>query len=311
MQFNCREDIIQMTPLWKGERLPDGRPHVPASVLDRLRRMTVEEVWNVGWVNNYNYQFERDLRSTHDATVPLIGRAVTATFAPIREDLELAMKRQAKAQGMTNDYNQWLVDNLIEDDVIVADMFDKIKEGTLVGGNLSTAISNKTKRGGAVVWGGIRDLAQIQGIEGINIFYRGIDPTPLREYVMIGYNTPTRIGHAICLPGDIVYGCKSGVYFIPAHLAEEVVDDAERVHVKDMFGFQRVREGRYNAAIVDSFPWSMEMFEDFLEWFKTDEKAKPYQHLDWTKDLEETKAGVSRTHLRYIQGSVMKSVKDV
>ena len=94
-------------------------------------------------------------------------------------------------------------------------------------------------------------------------------------------------------------------------LSEEVVDDAERVHVKDMFGFQRVREGRYNAAIVDSFPWSMEMFEDFLEWFKTDEKAKPYQHLDWTKDLEETKAGVSRTHLRYIQGSVMKSVKDV
>ena len=142
MQFNCREDIIQMTPLWKGERLPDGRPHVPTSVLDRLRSMTVEEVWNVGWVNNYNYQFERDLRSTHDATVPLIGRAVTATFAPIREDLELAMKRQAKAQGMTNDYNQWLVDNLIEDDVIVADMFDKIKEGTLVGGNLSTAISS-------------------------------------------------------------------------------------------------------------------------------------------------------------------------
>ena len=61
-----------------------------------------------------------------------------------------------------------------------------------------------------------------------------------------GYNTPCRIGHAICLPGDVVYGCQSGVYFIPAHLAEEVVNDAERVHVKDMFGFQRVREGRYN-----------------------------------------------------------------
>jgi regulator of RNase E activity RraA len=37
-----------------------------------------------------------------------------------------------------------------------------------------------------------------------------------------GYNTPCRIGHAICLPGDVVYGCQSGVYFIPAHLAETV-----------------------------------------------------------------------------------------
>lgn len=132
------------------------------------------------------------------------------------------MKRQAKEQGMIQSYNQWVVDNLIEDDVIVADMYDKIKEGTLLGGNLSTAIASKTKRGGAVVWGGIRDLAQIQGIQGINLFYRAIDPMPLREYVMVGYNTPCRIGHAICLPGDVVYGCQSGVYFIPAHLAETV-----------------------------------------------------------------------------------------
>lgn len=29
---------------------------------------------------------------------------------------------------------------------------------------------------------------------------------------------------AICLPGDVVYGCSSGVLFIPPHLVEEVVD---------------------------------------------------------------------------------------
>ena len=89
------------------------------------------------------------------------------------------------------------------------------------------------------------------------------------------------------------------------------MNDAERVHVKDMFGFQRVREGKYNAAIVDSFPWSMEMFEDFMEWFKTDEQAKPYQHLDWSQDLAETIAGVSAEHERYIQGSQMKDISEV
>lgn len=28
MQFNSREDIIAITPEWKGERFPDGRPNV-------------------------------------------------------------------------------------------------------------------------------------------------------------------------------------------------------------------------------------------------------------------------------------------
>ena len=56
-------------------------------------------------------------------------------------------------------------------------MFDKIFQGTYVGGNLSTAIKTRTKRGGAVIWGGIRDLEQIVKIEGINVYYRGIDPT--------------------------------------------------------------------------------------------------------------------------------------
>ena len=31
MHFNDRESIIALTPLWKGERLPDGRPKVEES----------------------------------------------------------------------------------------------------------------------------------------------------------------------------------------------------------------------------------------------------------------------------------------
>ena len=47
MQFNSREDIIQMTPLWNGDRFPDGRPRVADSVLERLRNMSIEEVWRL------------------------------------------------------------------------------------------------------------------------------------------------------------------------------------------------------------------------------------------------------------------------
>ena len=36
MFFNDRETIIRLTPEWTGERLPDGRPKVPADVLRRM-----------------------------------------------------------------------------------------------------------------------------------------------------------------------------------------------------------------------------------------------------------------------------------
>ena len=39
MKFNDREDIIQLTPLWEGERFPDGRPRVSDDILRRMARV--------------------------------------------------------------------------------------------------------------------------------------------------------------------------------------------------------------------------------------------------------------------------------
>ena len=48
MKFDNREDILQITPLWKGERFPDGRPKVPDDILQRMRNITLEEAWGIG-----------------------------------------------------------------------------------------------------------------------------------------------------------------------------------------------------------------------------------------------------------------------
>ena len=45
MHFNDREEIIALTPLWKGERFPDGRPKVENKYLKALKTLTLEEVW--------------------------------------------------------------------------------------------------------------------------------------------------------------------------------------------------------------------------------------------------------------------------
>ena len=55
MRFDNREDIIQLTPLWEGERFPNGRPKVPADILRRMRNITLEEAWGHLWGAGYKY----------------------------------------------------------------------------------------------------------------------------------------------------------------------------------------------------------------------------------------------------------------
>ena len=103
---------------------------------------------------------------------------------------------------------------------------------------------------------------------------------------MVGMNTPTRIGRAICLPGDVVLGTPAGVIFIPPHLAELVVVQAEKSQVRDIFGFVRLREGTYTTAQIDS-TWPIQLWNDFLNWFTNDDAAKEYRHLNWDEEVAE------------------------
>ena len=287
MFFNTPEEIIKMTPQWTGERLEDGRPKVPASVLERMRHLTLEEVWGTAYSQGWEFQAEGHLYHTHPTENGhrLVGRAVTCVCVPLRMDLHEVATAESREFGFKGGYNKSAVDRLVEDDVMVVDLFDKVTYGTFFGGNLSTAIKNKTKRGGAVVWGGIRDLDQIKEIEGIQIYYRGTHPTPIRDYVMTGYNAPCRIGEACCMPGDVVFGSNEGVVFVPAHMAEKVADKAEKSHLRDDFGFERLAQGVYTATQIDG-GWTAEMWDDFMNWFKTSEKAANFQYLDWAEDLE-------------------------
>jgi regulator of RNase E activity RraA len=289
MRFDNREEIIRLTPLWQGERFPNGRPKVPDEILRRIRKITLEEAWGPLWSRDYRFQFEGDFKIIHPDQI-MVGRAVTAVMVPKRPDLhDTLLKYGHEQEGRRGFFNQWVIDTLEEDDVVVVDMFDKVQLGTYVGGNLATAISARTKRGGAVIWGGIRDHQQVVKIDNINVYYRGSDPTPIADVTMVGMNVPARIGKAVCLPGDVVLGTQAGVIFIPPHLAEQTVTQAEKSQVRDIFGFIRLREGKYTTAQIDSI-WPLSMWEDFVNWFKRDPAAKEYRHLNWDKELEEARS---------------------
>ena len=296
MQFATREEILEMTPLWTGERFEDGRPKVPDRYLDALYGMTLEELWKPIFVQGYEHQFV-SIRSLHpefkeDGTPnrKLVGRAVTAVYAPSRPDYEQASMNAALREGRSGRPNQWVVDSLVDRDVLVVDMFDKVYKGTFLGGNLTTALRSRTGSGGAVIWGGIRDVEQMQRVPDVQVYYRGIDPTPIREFVMLGMNRPARIGDgrdaAICLPGDVVYGGGGGVLFIPPHLVKDVVEGGVKTQAKDLFGFEMLTLGRFTTAQIDQNVWSAEMLDMLTEFIRTDARAEAFRGLDWTREYE-------------------------
>jgi hypothetical protein len=85
--------------------------------------------------------------------------------------------------------------------------------------------------------------------------------------MLMGVNTPTRIGGVTVMPGDVVLGKNEGVIFIPPHLAEKVVKTSELIRLRDAFGKTRLTEGKYTPGQIDT-RWTDEIEADFSLWLE-------------------------------------------
>ena len=101
---------------------------------------------------------------------------------------------------------------------------------------------------------------------------------------MTGYNTVTRIGNAVCLPGDVVFGAGGGVLFIPSHLVEEVVGGAAKTQVKDLFGFEMISQNKFTPSQIDKNTWTKEMLDLLMDFIENDDRAAAYRGLDWSQE---------------------------
>jgi 4-hydroxy-4-methyl-2-oxoglutarate aldolase len=262
----AREDLIELTSAWKGDRFSDGRPCVPDDVLERLRQATTEEAWSVLLEEEFERQFSGGWRETHPGTI-LVGRAVTAQFLPHRPDFDAVVVEAGAREGRVEGdrQNSWIIETLRPGDVMVADIFGKVKEGTVVGDNLGTAVASRTGVG-AVIDGGIRDYQGLMQLKNVNLFFRDVDPTPIRDVTLAGINLPIRIDQATVLPGDIVLGTPTGLIFIPSHLAEKVADMSEDIRTRDIWAKRVLAERRYTSAEIDVPTWASHIEEDFQLW---------------------------------------------
>jgi len=263
-QTISKDELIFLTSEWKGERFADGRPRIPDELLERAKRIMIDDAWTVLKNEGYVNQFEGGWKTVNDLT--MTGRAVTAMYLPSRPDVEKSIKERGAKQGRKGNTNAWPIDILTKGDLYVADAFGKISGGPIMGATLANSIYSKSNNG-VVFDGASRDLQEIRNIKGFNAFVRDFHPSFTEEMVLVGLNTPIRIGGVMVLPGDLVIATVEGVLFVPAHLAEHVVSVSEFVIRKDQFGFEMVKANKYSTGEIDS-QWTDTIKTDFLKWLE-------------------------------------------
>jgi len=259
--------VMQCTPQWTGPRMEDGRPRVSDELLTRMRNVPITMAWsivtNAGYRNCYETALGWQVLRPDEA---IVGRVLTAQYMPMQPDYNRVIMDQGHAEGRLGNSNSWPIDMLQKGDVYVADGFGKVLDGTLIGDNLANAIYANSGNG-VIFDAGVRDLEGIQEVEGFNAWHKGADPSYLKEVMLSAINVPIRIGRAVACPGDVVLAKREGIVFVPAHLAEKVVTESEAITLRDMFGHQRLREGKYTPGQIDS-RWTPEIREDFRAWLK-------------------------------------------
>jgi 4-hydroxy-4-methyl-2-oxoglutarate aldolase len=282
-----REQMIKFTETNPYERFPDGRPKVPDALLKKAEGLSAEEVWAVlpgitvpatapagggrggggGRGAGFTNQYEGNFHVLHPER-KLIGRAVTAQFMPYRPDVASVNEADARAKGLPANNNQRVIDMLQPGDVLVVDLYGKIDGGTLVGDNLAFYIYQNTKAG-FVVDGAIRDLDGIFPIP-MGAYYRGVHPTPISNTMLTGINVPIRIGNATVMPGDVVFGDREGLYFIPPVAIKPILDHADETHIHDEWTQEMFKNniGKYKSSDIYGSPRDPKLREEYQQYLK-------------------------------------------
>jgi regulator of RNase E activity RraA len=272
-----KDQLIQLTSQNPFDRLPDGRPRVPDALMERAKGLSSEEILAVLPGKQFRNQYEDGFQILHPNR-KLVGRAFTVQFMPLRPDLEAVAQAKSQEAGRGRLNNQVAIDMLQPGDVLVVDLFGMKENGTIVGDNLFYYVNVATKGGGIVVDGAIRDLDGISPID-MPAYFRSVHPSAIGNVTLTGINIPIRIGKVTVMPGDLVVGDSEGVYFIPPALVQQVVDNADVIHIHDEWTRKKFDEGKYKSSDIYGSPKDPALKKEYDEYLqkRLEELKKSYE----------------------------------
>ena len=264
-----KDQLVEYTKAWTGDRFADGRPKVPDAWIARAKGLSSEEVTipgGRGGGGGYT-QYEGDFKVLHP-DMKMAGRVVTMSFMPPRADLDAVVAAKARDKGIALG-NQYVFDMLQPGDVLAVDLYGKKEGGTVVGDNLFYYIMKATKAGGLVVDGAFRDLDGIADM-GMPCYYRAVHPSYLTQATasLAAVNVPIRIGNVTVMPGDLAVGDKEGVSFIPPQNVQQILDASDTTHIHDEWTRMMFDTGKYKSTEIYSSPRDPALRQQYQDYLK-------------------------------------------
>ena len=204
-------------------------------------------------------QFIQDVRPLNPNLPNMVGEAFTLRYIPAREDLNPITVFQDRAHPQ-----RVAVEQCPPGAVMV---FDSRKDARAASAG-SILISRLMVKGcaGAVTDGGFRDSPEMAVMNFPTYHQRPSAPTNLTLHQALDINVPIGCGDVAVWPGDVVVGDREGVFIIPAHLADEVADEAVEMTAFEDFVTEAVLGGR---SILGLYPATDPQTKDeFAPWRK-------------------------------------------
>ena len=187
----------------------------------------------------------------------MVGPAYTLRYIPAREDLDGLDVFRDPAHPQRKG-----VEDCPEGHVMVIDS-RKDASAASAGGILITRLMVRGVEG-VVTDGGFRDSPEIGAMKIHAYHARPSAPTNLTRHQAIDLNVPIGCGDAPVFPGDIIVGDGEGVVVIPAHLAEEIADEAFEMTAYEDFVTERVQGGATIKGLYPpTDPANLELFADW------------------------------------------------
>jgi regulator of RNase E activity RraA len=227
------------------------------STRGKLKTVSVATLTTALFKRGFRNQFIQDVHPLNPDAANMVGEAFTLRYIPAREDLNpiTVFKDREHPQRKA-----------IEECPPGAVMVIDSRKDARAASAGSILVARLMKRGvaGIVTDGGFRDSTEIARLAISAYHHRPASPTNLTVHQAIDINVPIGCGDAPVFPGDVIVGDGEGVVVLPAHLADELADEAVEMTAFEDFVTEQVLKGR---SILGLYPATDEStVSEFAAW---------------------------------------------
>src|SRR5499433_3276049 len=234
-----------------------------ASTRDKLKTVSTATICTALYKRGFRNQMIQDVQPLDPGKRTMVGEAFTLRYMPAREDLNPISVFQDRSHPQRK-----AVEECPPGAVFVIDS-RKDARAASAGSILVTRLQVRGVAG-IVTDGGFRDSSEIAKLDIPSFHNRPSAPTNLTRHQAIDINVPIGCGDAPVFPGDVIVGDGEGVVVLPAHLADELAEEAVEMTAFEDFVTEEVLKGR---SILGLYPATEEQtLADFAAWRKANKR---------------------------------------